>query len=171
MNLMLEMNKAIEIGLIGDYDEGKLSHQATTNAIHHAANCLSIKVNTTWIPTTSLLDENTFRSLDKFSGLWGAPGSPYRSLDGALRGIRFARENRKPFLGTCSGFQHALLEYARNVAGLHDAGNLEYSADVAIPLIVTVSCPIDNRSAGTPLLSGALKITLVKGSLVHQIYG
>ncbi len=57
-------------------------------------------------------------SLAEFAGLWCVPGMPYRSADGVLQAIRYARETRTPFLGTTAGFQYALIEYARNVMGL-----------------------------------------------------
>ena len=57
-------------------------------------------------------------SLDSFDGLWASPGSPYKSFDGMLKGIEFARVHDRPFLGTCGGFQYALIECARNVLGI-----------------------------------------------------
>ena len=94
------MSKTANIGIIGDFDQSRPSHQATNDAINHAANHLSIRVNITWLPTQSLLKTENFRGLEQFAGLWAAPGSPYQSLCGALRGIQFARETNHPFLGT-----------------------------------------------------------------------
>ncbi len=61
--------------------------------------------------------------LTQVDALWCSPGSPYLSLDGALNGIRFARERGWPIIGTCAGFQHIVLEYARNVIGIKDAAH------------------------------------------------
>lgn len=74
-----------------------------------------------WIPT----EEITPDSLGGFDGIWCAPGSPYKSLDGALTGIRYARERKIPFIGTCAGFQHGVLEFALNVLGI-EAKHEEY---------------------------------------------
>jgi len=61
------------------------------------------------------LESDAVESLCDFDGLWCVPGSPYRSMNGALNAIRFARENNIPFIGTCSGFQHAVIEYAQQI--------------------------------------------------------
>ena len=78
-----------------------------------------------WIPTDHLAAQGS-TVLKGSSGVWCAPGSPFKSLDGALEGIRWARESRTPFLGTCAGFQHGVLEYARNVLGNESASHAEY---------------------------------------------
>jgi len=78
--------------------------------------------------------------LEAFAGFWCVPGSPYRDMDGALRTIRFARETRCPFLGTCGGFQHAVIEYARSVLGLTDADHMESNPDAELPLIIALAC-------------------------------
>jgi CTP synthase (UTP-ammonia lyase) len=67
-----------------------------------------------WIPTP---DAGT-SALDGFDAIWVVPGSPYASAGGAITAVRAARERAIPFLGTCGGFQHALLEHARDVCGL-----------------------------------------------------
>jgi CTP synthase (UTP-ammonia lyase) len=91
------VNKPLKVGIIGDYDPKLLSHIPTNEALGHAAAALSLSVDYFWLPTESLakgVDEST---LKQFDALWCAPGSPYKSMDGALRGIQFAREKRRPF--------------------------------------------------------------------------
>ena len=94
------MKEAVSIGMLGDYDPASLSHGAVIAALGHAADYLSIKLNVCWLPTESLLESEYHKKLEQFAGLWAAPGSPYQSMDGALRGIQFAREMDRPFLGT-----------------------------------------------------------------------
>jgi CTP synthase (UTP-ammonia lyase) len=96
------MSKAVSIGMIGDYDPANPAHQAVMAALVHSADYLSIKLDVCWLPTESLLeaDHLKVKELERFAGLWAAPGSPYQSLDGALRGIQYAREKDRPFLGT-----------------------------------------------------------------------
>jgi CTP synthase (UTP-ammonia lyase) len=94
------LENIISIGIIGDFDPEKPSHTATNDALRHAADYLSMRINTTWIPTPSILTEQGYESLKLFDGLWAAPGDLYRSMDGFLRGIRFAREQNVPFFGT-----------------------------------------------------------------------
>jgi CTP synthase (UTP-ammonia lyase) len=92
--------KAPRIGVIADYDPRSPYHPATTAAIEHAAAALGLEAVVEWIPTPRLTEPDADRLLAGFDALLAGPGSPYRSFDGALRGIRFARERGKPFAGT-----------------------------------------------------------------------
>ena len=160
----------INIGVIGDFKEDRRSHQAVNDALNHAVDSLSLKLNIRWLPTQSLEQPNYHKTLERFDGFWGAPGSPYISLDGALRGIRFVRELGRPFLGTCGGFQHAVLEYAQNVLGIKATGHAEYDSNISNPVITLVSCPVIERPEGTPMLWGTLRIRLTPNSLAFRIY-
>ena len=91
---------AVNIGIIGDYDTHRDSHIATNAAINHAAKSLSLEANITWISTPSILMLKGRQKLEQYDGIWASPGSPYRSMMGAVRGIRFAREKNRPFIGT-----------------------------------------------------------------------
>jgi CTP synthase (UTP-ammonia lyase) len=94
------MQRSISIGIIGDYNPEKISHPATNAAIQHAAKQLSIQADYRWIPTPAFLTDEGRKSLVGFDCIWAASGSPYRSSDGALKGIQVARELDKPFIGT-----------------------------------------------------------------------
>src|SRR5262245_33392677 len=119
------MNTHVRIGIIGDYNAESHSSQAPAGAICHPADPLGLVAAVEWLPTPAL-DQNADSKLQGFDALWCAPGSPYQSMHGALNGIRFAREAGCPFIGTCGGFQHAVIEYARNVLGFQDAEHAEY---------------------------------------------
>jgi len=108
----------VQIGIVGDFDLGKASHWATEAALFHAARRLGVDLVPTWTATEVLSAESNARELARFDGILAAPGSPYASLQGMLRAIEFARTKDVPFLGTCGGFQYALLEFTRNVLGL-----------------------------------------------------
>ena len=92
-----------------------------------------------WLETDGLPASDELRHLD---GIWCVPGSPYRSMDGALAAIRLAREVGISFLGTCGGFQHALIEYARNVAGIEDAEHAESSPMAERLVIEPLACSL-----------------------------
>ena len=94
------MNQHLQVGVIGDYDPNLRFHIATNEALLHAAETLSVSVDTSWIPTESLASGLIGKTLEQFDALWCAPGSPYKSMDGALRAIQFAREQGWPFIGT-----------------------------------------------------------------------
>src|ERR1035437_412698 len=109
------MRKRISIGLIGDYDKSVPAHQAIPLALQSAAKALRVELGFEWVPTEEI---GAATRVTCFSGLWCVPGSPYRSMEGALLAIRHARESGVPFLGTCGGFQHAVIEDGRERPGM-----------------------------------------------------
>jgi len=130
---------ALQLALIGDYNPDVPAHQAIPVALQLAADSLGLKVHLQWIDTDTLTPATP---LHGFDGFWCVPASPYRDTDGALRAIRFAREQRRPFLGTCGGFQHAVLEYARNVLGWADAEHGELAPQAQRAVIAPLSCSL-----------------------------
>ena len=93
--------------------------------MHHSADALGANLEIAWFATPTL-ETGAAEHLARADAVWCAPGSPYLSIDGALEGIRFARETQRPFLGTCAGFQHGVIEIARNQCGVEDAHHAEY---------------------------------------------
>lgn len=93
------MSRLIRIGIIGDFDAGYPSHVATNEALNHAARALSLTPDRSWLATQSLGGEGSETILNQFDALC-APGGPYKSMNGALRAIQFARERGWPFMGT-----------------------------------------------------------------------
>ncbi len=94
------MDQEVKVGIIGDYDPHLRYHIATEEALSHAAVALSLSLKSSWIETQSIAHSSMSKILNSFHALWCSPGSPYKSMDGALRGIQFARERRVPFIGT-----------------------------------------------------------------------
>jgi CTP synthase (UTP-ammonia lyase) len=166
------VSNAVRIGIIGDFNTEFPSHHATTNSLQHAARKLNFTVESEWIPTSSLTSSASEKTLESFDGLWAAPGSPYKSLDGMLKGIEFARRRNWPFLGTCGGFQYALIEFARNVLGIADADSAENNSGSKNIVIYPVSCAVPDRKGKAPKLSGAVpEIRLRPGSYLQSFYG
>src|ERR1051326_8030146 len=112
-----------EIALIGDYSPQVIAHRAIPRALELARDAMRADVTWRGVNTRDIHDAP--RDLEKFSAMWLVPASPYENMAGARDTIRFARETKRPFLGTCGGFQHALIEYARDVAGLVAADHAE----------------------------------------------
>ena len=94
------MAKSITIGIIGDFDETKPSHIASNEALRHAADHLSLDVKIDWLPTPSFRKKSLKITIGQYHELFASPGSPYRSMEGAIKGIRLARELNIPFIGT-----------------------------------------------------------------------
>lgn len=124
------------IGLVGDFDASVPAHRAIPLALEGRAEGV-------WVPTETIL---CAADLEQFDGIWCVPASPYRSMDGALTAIRFARETGLPFLGTCGGFQHAVIEYARNVLGWADAEHGEMSPEAARAVVSALACSLVETS-------------------------
>jgi CTP synthase (UTP-ammonia lyase) len=151
--------RRLRIGLIGDHDESVPAHRAIPVALSLAARHLGLEVTPAWYPTADIGDE---RPLVSCHGLWCVPASPYRSMDGALRAVRFARESPRPFLGTCGGFQHAVIEYARNVMGWHQAEHAETAPGAGVAVIAPLQCA---------LVETTDSVYLKPGSRLHRAYG
>jgi CTP synthase (UTP-ammonia lyase) len=129
----------IRVGLIGDHDPAVTAHQAIPRALALAAEAAGVTVAHEWVPTGEITADARVAAYD---ALWCVPASPYRSTDGALRAIRFAREQGRPFLGTCGGFQHAVLEYARSVLGWADAEHAETTPDATLLVVTPLACAL-----------------------------
>lgn len=129
----------LRIALVGDYDPAVRAHQAIPKAIEFAATDLAIRVETVWLATDQIRQRG---DLAGYHGTWCVPASPYRSLDGALLAIRAAREAPLPFLGTCGGFQHAILEYARGALGWLDAEHAETAPHATRAVIAPLACSL-----------------------------
>jgi CTP synthase (UTP-ammonia lyase) len=91
---------AVRIGIFGDYDPASPTLPALDKSIQHAAKKLNIAADAIWLSTDSLTGADLEKKLEDFDGLWAAPASPYKSFDGMLRGIEFARRRNWPFVGT-----------------------------------------------------------------------
>jgi CTP synthase (UTP-ammonia lyase) len=148
----MTLPRKVCIGLIGDYNASVPAHQAIPIALQGAAEVCDIGVEFEWIPTEEI---GTPSRISRFDGLWCVPASPYRSMDGALRAIRHAREAAVPFLGTCGGFQHAVIEYARNVLGWADAEHAETSPDAARAVISPLECALVETTGTVRLFPGS----------------
>lgn len=151
-------NSALRIALIGDNDPQVTAHQAIPVALGLVAEHLNRNVQLEWLPTEQI-HANT--PLNHFDGFWCVPASPYKSEAGALRAIRFAREQQRPFLGTCGGFQHAVLEFSRNVLGWADAEHGETSPESERAVLTPLTCS---------LVEAVDSIHLVPGSLIAKAY-
>jgi CTP synthase (UTP-ammonia lyase) len=166
------VSNAVRIGILGDFNPEFRSHLATPDALQHSARKLNLKVESQWIPTPSLTASDVEKILENYDGLWGAPGSPYKSFDGMLKGIEFARRRDWPFLGTCGGFQYVLIEFARNVLRIADADSAENNSGSKNIVIYPVACAVTGRKGDAPKLSGMMpEIRLRPGSYLQSFYG
>ncbi|AUU85124.1 CTP synthase [Leclercia adecarboxylata] len=152
------LKDTLRIALVGDYNHDVPAHQAIPLAIDDAAAVLDITADYDWLATTELTSPE---DLVGYDAIWLVPASPYKNADAAFIAARYARENSVPFLGTCGGFQHALIEYARNVLGWQDAAHAE--TDTAGRMVIApLTCS---------LVEVADTIELRANTLIAKAYG
>jgi CTP synthase (UTP-ammonia lyase) len=147
------MESGTRIGIIGDFNEKNATHVATSNGIQHAAAALGERFEASWLAT------DRTHEFGCLQGLFCSPGSPYASLDGALAGIRYARENAVPFIGTCGGFQHLVIEYARNVMGFREAAHAESDPYASCLFITPLSCSLAGKTMEVAIEPGSRAAT------------
>ncbi|WP_330460487.1 hypothetical protein OIB37_28580 [Streptomyces sp. NBC_00820] len=147
------------IALVGDRSPNVVSHTRIPLLLDALAERDRLVLDAYWIPSEEAEAEGAVRGFD---AVWVLPGSPYRSEAGVLAAVRTAREEGIPFLGTCGGFQHALLEFARNVCGLARVAHAENDPGTEDPLIEPLACSLIGHEAA---------VTLEPGSLAHSVIG
>jgi CTP synthase (UTP-ammonia lyase) len=157
-----------KIGVIGDYKSGSEPHEAIAPAINHSANGFGEQVAVEWLATSSL--EGDLNHLEQYAGLFCAPGSPYESLEGAVAAIKYAREKHVPFLGTCGGCQHAIIEIARNLLGYTDAEHGESSPESSNLFISKLVCSLAGKEMALDLVPGTIAENLYKTNSAKERY-
>ncbi|MFU0880249.1 CTP synthase [Kluyvera cryocrescens] len=143
---------SLRIALVGDYNADVIAHQAIPLAIDDAAAVLDLAVEYVWLATEDIKSAD---DLADYHALWLVPASPYRNMEGALTAVRYARENSLPFLGTCGGFQHAIVEYARNVMGWEDAAHAETDSEGRM-VIAPLTCSLVEKTDTIELRANTL---------------
>lgn len=146
------------IAVVGDYGAERPTHKATQQALEHA---VQPPLRFEWLATERAAELDD-AELASYAGLLIAPGSPYRSMDGALKAIRVARERGVPLLGTCGGFQHVAVEFVRDVLGIEGADHEESNPSASELAIVKL--PVS-------LAGSEHEVFFEPGSRVEAIYG
>ena len=155
------MTERTRIALVGDYNPDVTAHIAIPQAIGLAADVLEDAFECVWLETEDITMDPEGLMVD-INAIWATPGSPYSNEEGVLEVIRYAREAEVPFLGTCGGYQHAVLEFARNALGFVDASSTETDPGSPVPLIRELSCA---------LIEARGEISFTPGSTLEAIYG
>jgi CTP synthase (UTP-ammonia lyase) len=151
------LKSTLRIALVGDFNPAVIAHQAIPLALDNAAAAVGVTADYDWLPTPEVTSPE---DLVGYDAIWCVPASPYQNDDGAFLAIRYARENAVPFLGTCGGFQYAIVEYARNVMGWDDAGHAETESAGRL-VISPLACSLVEKSDA---------INLADGSIVARAY-
>jgi CTP synthase (UTP-ammonia lyase) len=149
---------APRIAIVGDYQPTNETHLACSTSLDHAGG--SGGVSSEWIATEAIADAAA--TLQWFDGVLIAPGSPYESIEGALAAITYCRESGTPLLGTCAGFQHMIIEFARSVLGITDAHHAEYDPYASTLFVTPLSCS---------LVGETMTVEIRSDSTARRLYG
>lgn len=149
------------ICLLGDYSEDVLAHLAISRCLDLAKNSADFpgQINAVWCHTASI---GSVADFEDYDGIWCVPASPYANTGGVLAVLEMVRTRRIPFLGTCGGYQHALIEYAQQVLGIEKADHAELIPEAESPLIAPLACA---------LVEASEPLRVQPGSQLHQFYG
>jgi ribosomal protein S18 acetylase RimI-like enzyme len=150
----------VRIALVGDYDATAIAHRAIPLALEKAGAAAALDVVGEWVATETV--DPAAPDLARYDGVWCVPVSPYRSAAGALAAIRSVRERRVPFLGTCAGFQHAVLECADALWGIARPAHAELEPEAADPIVAPLACALVEKGG---------RVTLAPGSRLARAYG
>ena len=160
----------ITIGLVGKYIELKDSYKSIAEALIHAGANNEIDVELEWIHSESVNDANAQDKLNKLNGILVAPGFGERGIEGKIATVKYARENKIPFLGICLGMQCAVIEFARNVLNLKDAHSSEMDENTANPVIYLMEDQRDITNKGGTMRLGAYPCSISEGSKAYDAY-
>jgi CTP synthase len=162
--------KEIKIGLIGKYNELPDAYKSIYEAFIHAGAMNECKVKVVPIHSERLTKENAIKKLEGLHGVLVAPGFGERGINGKLEAIKYVREQKIPFFGICLGMQCAVVEYARNILGWHDAASTEWTTDTAHPVIDLMDDQKDVSQKGGTMRLGAYDCVLTANSLSAKAY-
>jgi len=132
------------LALVGDRSASVEAHNRIPGLLAALAGERAEPIEPYWLPSTTIEEA---RDISGFDGVWVVPGSPYQSADGVLTAIETARTLGIPLLGTCGGFQHLVIEFARNVCGLREVEHAEIHPEAPHLLIAALACTLFGEEA------------------------
>ena len=169
------------IAFVGKYVDLKESYKSLTESIIHAGASLDTRVNLKWIDSEKIEPSNVEELLKDVDGVLVAGGFGERGVAGKILAIKFARENKVPYLGICLGMQLALIEFARDVLNLEDANSVEFNKECKNPIVYLIDSFIDAHGKkqlrthqsplGGTMRLGAYECQIKSNTLLSKIYG
>ena len=160
----------VVIGLIGKYVELQDSYKSILEAFIHAGAANEVKVKVVSIHSEFLNAENVTSKIAHLDGVLVAPGFGERGIEGKIEAVRYVRENKIPFFGICLGMQMAVIEYSRNVLGLHQANSSEMDDKTPFPVIDLMQTQKQVTEKGGTMRLGSWKCDLLEDSKVAAVY-
>lgn len=169
---LLNPTKRVKIAMVGKYVALHDAYLSVSEGLHHAGIVHDTAIDIEWIDSEEI---ESLDSLDDvFEGVQGilVPGGfGDRGVEGKIRAIRYARENKIPFFGLCLGMQCAVIEYARNVAGFEGAHSSEFDENTQYPVIDLMEEQVDITEKGGTMRLGVYPCKVMEGTRTHAAYG
>ena len=180
-NILVPKDEELTIAFVGKYLGLKESYKSLIEALIHAGAHLNTKVNIHWCDSEKIEDLGAYDVIGNVDGILVAGGFGQRGVEGKLSAIKYARENKIPYLGICLGMQLSIIEFARNVLGIEDANSVEFDAETKNPLIYLIDEFIDQSGnkqlrthespMGGTMRLGEYPFEPLKGTNLQKAYG
>jgi len=161
--------KEVKIALVGKYVELPDAYKSIVEAFIHAGSVNDCKVNLGWVHSEDL-EKGSIDMLKEYAGILVAPGFGHRGIEGKINAVKYARENKIPFMGICLGMQCAVIEFARNVLNLEDAHSKEMHRSTPYPVIDIMEEQKEITDMGGTMRLGAYPCVLKDGSKAAEAY-
>lgn len=164
-------NKTMEIAIVGKYVQLNDAYLSVTEALRHAGNSFDTEVNIRWINSEDLEKDDPQEHLEGIAGIVVPGGFGSRGVDGKIKTIQYAREQKIPFLGLCLGMQCLVMEWAKNIAQLDHANSSEFDPDTENPVISLMPEQEDVVDLGGTMRLGLWPCRLEENTLASKLYG
>jgi CTP synthase len=164
------LSKTTKIALVGKYVELQDAYISVVEALRHAGYAFDTEIDIKWINSEHVNQENVEELLKDADGILVPGGFGDRGIEGKIEAIRYARENKVPFLGICLGMQLASIEFARNVVGLKGAHSSEIDPNTPHPIIDLLPEQKDVEDLGGTLRLGLYPCKIIEGTLAYEAY-
>ncbi len=164
-------SKTVNIGIVGKYVELLDAYKSIIEAFVHAGSANDARVKLCWIEADSVIKCGAKASLCEVDGILVPGGFGGRGIEGKIEAIRYARENKMPFFGICLGMQCAVIEFARNVAGLKDANSTEFDEKTTHKVITLLDSQRNVTDKGGTMRLGAWDCKLARDTKSFEAYG
>ncbi len=171
VNRAKNLKKTVDIALVGKYISLHDAYISVVEALKHAGIANNAEVHIKWVDSETVTKENVHEILSDVTGILVPGGFGDRGINGKIIAIKYARENRIPFLGLCLGMQLSIVEYARNVLGYEDAHSVELNPQTTHPVIHLMPDQDGIEDIGGTLRLGSYPCVLDKTSKAYEVYG
>ncbi len=171
VNRAKNLKKTVDIALVGKYISLHDAYISVVEALKHAGIANNAEVHIKWVDSETVTEENVHEILSDVTGILVPGGFGDRGINGKIIAIKYARENRIPFLGLCLGMQLSIVEYARNVLGYEDAHSVELNPQTTHPVIHLMPDQDGIEDIGGTLRLGSYPCVLDKTSKAYEVYG